>query len=227
MACQPYHILSLFFYVDILNYLNQLNFQLQENGLLVYDLQSYIFAFELKLRSWESHLDNNLFHFLSLSSFSEDINIIDGLQFIGDLCSEFAYHFGDIKSYIPIFKIFSWPFDVDSEEVLLQLQMELIDFQSSKDLKSKFLTCHILIFYKNHMLLSKWLSTLVTHTQQVVSMFRIILSCEHLFSKMKHAKIILCSTTVNLLFDVLLLSISSPNPNITSFCDCEQYHMSH
>ena len=59
----------------------------------------------------------------------------------------------NMKSYVPLpstFKIFSTPFDFDCEEVLLQLQMELSVLQCSKDLKSKFLACHILDFYKNH-----------------------------------------------------------------------------
>ena len=41
-----------------------------------------------------------------------------------------------------IFKIFSSPFDVDCEDVPLQLQLKLIDLQYSEDLKSKFLVYH-------------------------------------------------------------------------------------
>ena len=70
----------------------------------------------------------------------------------------------------PTFKIFSLPFDVDYEEVQLQLQMELIDLQCSEDLKSKFLACHIFDFDMNHVLLSGQFLNLITHTQQIVSM---------------------------------------------------------
>ena len=68
-------------------------------------------------------------------------------------------------------KIFSSPFDVDCEEIPLQLQMGLIDRQCSGDLKSKFLTCHILDFNKNHVLSSGCFLNLITHIQKVVRMF--------------------------------------------------------
>ena len=45
----------------------------------------------------------------------------------------------------PTFKIFILAFDTDCEGVPLQLPMEVTDLQSSKDLKSKFLSNHILI----------------------------------------------------------------------------------
>ena len=41
-----------------------------------------------------------------------------------------------------------------TEEVSLQLQMELIDLQCLEDLKFKFLACHILDFFKNQLLSS-------------------------------------------------------------------------
>ena len=52
----------------------------------------------------------------------------------------------------PTFNIFFLPFDADCKEVTLQLQMQLIGLQCSEDLKSKFLACHIVNFYKNHVL---------------------------------------------------------------------------
>ena len=39
------------------------------------------------------------------------------------------------------------PFDIDHNEVPLQLQMELTDLQSPEDRKSKFLASHILDFF--------------------------------------------------------------------------------
>ena len=43
-------------------------------------------------------------------------------------------------------------FDVDCEEVALELQMELTDLQYLEDLKPKFLASYGLNFYKNHVL---------------------------------------------------------------------------
>ena len=114
----------------------------------------------------------------------------------------------------PNFKIFL--FDVHCEEVPLQLQIELLDLWCSEDLKSKFLACYILNFYKNHMFLSGWILIRITHTQQVVSMFGTTYCCKQLFSKMKHAKSMLHLQLSNhLLSDVFLLSTSSFNPDIT------------
>ena len=59
-------------------------------------------------------------------------------------------------SSTPNLKKFSLLFDVDCEKVPLQLQTELIAVQSSEDLKSKFLACHTLDFYKNYGLLQPY-----------------------------------------------------------------------
>ena len=55
----------------------------------------------------------------------------------------------------PTFEIFSPLFDVDFEEVPLQLQIEIIDIQCSENFKSKFLDCQVFDFYKNHVFLSE------------------------------------------------------------------------
>ena len=90
--------------------------------------------------------------------------------------------------------------------------MELIDIQCSEDLKSKFLACHILDFNKNHVPLFEWFPNYITHTQQVVSMFRIKFCCEQLFSKMKLAKSMLYLLLSNHhLSDVFLQSTSPFN----------------
>ena len=61
----------------------------------------------------------------------------------------------------------------------LHLPMELIDLQSSQDLEFNFLACHILEFYKNHLVLSRWFSNLIHHTQQVGSMFGATYNYKH------------------------------------------------
>ena len=100
--------------------------------------------------------------------------------------------------------------------------MEFIDLQCSEDLKSKFLTCHILNFCKNHMLLSIAYSDLITHTQQIVSMFDFKYCCEQ-FSKIKHSKTTLHSQLSNHPWiDMLLQSTSSFNLVITSFYICKK-----
>ena len=114
----------------------------------------------------------------------------------------------------PIFEIFYPPFDVDFEEIQLQ-----IDRQCPKDLELKFLACHILDFYKNHMLLSGRFLTLFILARQIMSWID---------TTMKHANCMLHLEQSNHhLSDVLLLKTFSSNLDITSFCNCKQHQMSH
>ena len=64
----------------------------------------------------------------------------------------------------PTFKIFSAPFEVNCEEAPLKLWIDDIDLQFSEYLEFKFLVCHILDFYKNHMLPSGLIPKLTSHT---------------------------------------------------------------
>ena len=88
-----------------------------------------------------------------------------------------------MKSYAANFTNLFPLFDVDSEEVPLQLQMELIDLQGSEDLKLKFLAYHIFDFSKNHVLQSGSFPNIINHTGNVVNVFRIPYRCEQLLSK--------------------------------------------
>ena len=85
-------------------------------------------------------------------------------------------------------------------------------------MKIKFLDCHILNFNKKYVLPFEQFPELTTHTQQVVSMFGTPYHCEQLFAKMNYAKCMLNSYHLS---DVVLLSNSSFNTDITSFCDCK------
>ena len=59
---------------------------------------------------------------------------------------------------------------------------KLIDFQFSEDLKFKFLACHILNFYENHILPSGRLAYFITRNQKVVNMFGTTYCCERSFA---------------------------------------------
>ena len=114
----------------------------------------------------------------------------------------------------PTYKIFFSSFNVDCEEVPLQLQMGLNDFQCSEDFK--FLACYILNFYKNHIFPFRQFSNLITHTSKLCLTFTY--HCDQLFTKMKHDRSTLHSQLSNhQLSDVLTLSTSSFNPDNTYF----------
>ena len=112
--------------------------------------------------------------------------------------------------------IFTLTFVVDFEEVPLQMQMECIDLQCSKDWKSEFFACVILDYYNNRMFLSGWFPKLIS--QQIVSMFSTTNCCEQFISKMKNPKSMLYLQLSNHhLSEVVLQSTSSFNPDITFF----------
>ena len=75
--------------------------------------------------------------------------------------------------------------------------------------------CHILYFYKNHVLPSGQFPN-ITHTQQVMYMFAITYCCEQLFFKMNQAYTVLtivksslvwCASFVNLFHLTLILHV--------------------
>ena len=105
---------------------------------------------------------------------------------------------------------------------------EIHCFQCSEDLKINFLASHIFNFSANNILLSGWFHNLITHTQQIVSMFVTTYFYKQLFSKMKQIKSILHSQLPNHhLSNVHLLSTSSFKSDMISFCDCKQHQIYH
>ena len=74
------------------------------------------------------------------------------------------------------------------EKYHYNLLTELSDLQCSDDFQSKFLAYHIIDFKRNRMLTSGQFPSLISDTQQVVSVFNTIYHCEKLFSKLEYAK---------------------------------------
>ena len=129
-------------------------------------------------------------------------------------------------AFYPTIKIFSWRFDADYEEVLLQKQIELIDLRCSAHLKSKFLACHIFDFYKNPCFhLDDYPTLSPSPSKQWVCLE--LHTTEQWFTNMKRDKSTMHSQLPNhLLSDVLRQSTFAFHPNITSFCDYKQHQMS-
>ena len=117
----------------------------------------------------------------------------------------------------PAFKIFFSPLDAD-HEVLLQQQIGHFDLQGSDNLKSKFLACNILNFYKNHMVLCRWFPTPSLISNKLcpyLAVHTTVNSCSLEKKNKKTTK----SMLSNRYFLDVLLSTSSFNPDITFlFC---------
>ena len=121
-----------------------------------------------------------------------------------------------MQIFTQLWKIFPYLFDVDYKVIALQLQMKLTDLQHLKDLTSEFLSFPILNFYKNHVLPSGWFPNLITHTQQVVSIFGNCILLWTVILQIDHATSTLHLQLTNpRLSDVPLLSTPLFNPRIT------------
>ncbi|XP_049760730.1 general transcription factor II-I repeat domain-containing protein 2 isoform X2 [Elephas maximus indicus] len=180
-------IKDLAFLVDMTMHLNTLNISLQGHSQVVTQMYDLIRAFVAKLCLWETHLArNNLAHFPTLKSVSRDES--DGLNYIpkiAGLKTEFQNRLSDFKLYESELTLFSSPFSVKIDSVHEELQMEIIDLQCNKILKTKYDKFGIPEFYKY-----LWSSypKYKHHCAKILSMFGSTYICEQLFSIMKLSK---------------------------------------
>ncbi|XP_003416597.1 general transcription factor II-I repeat domain-containing protein 2-like isoform X2 [Loxodonta africana] len=180
-------IKDLAFLVDMTMHLNTLNISLQGHSQVVTQMYDLIRAFVAKLCLWETHLArNNLAHFPTLKSVSRDES--DGLNYIpkiAGLKTEFQNRLSDFKLYESELTLFSSPFSVKIDSVHEELQMEIIDLQCNKILKTKYDKFGIPEFYKY-----LWSSypKYKNHCAKILSMFGSTYICEQLFSIMKLSK---------------------------------------
>ena len=78
----------------------------------------------------------------------ESHNVAKYADEIVKLQREFDRRFQDFRSLENGIKMFSMPFHIDVESVLIDVQMEFIELQNDLDLKTKFLSKTFLGFYK-------------------------------------------------------------------------------
>ena len=158
-------------------------------------------------------------------------SIVGSLQFIA--CWSHATLKTHLCGFSPTFKMFSSPFHNDYEEVptanrthwsSMFRRFEVPSFLLATFLISIKTTCFHL---NNSPTLSPWGGQQIYqpyHLHSAMNMFDTTNHWDQMFSKIKHVKstLYLQLSTYNL-SDVLLLSTSSFNPDITSFWDCKQH----
>ena len=106
--------------------------------------------------------------------------------------------------------------------------MELIDLQCSNELKSHFTAISHADFWRKHILPTKHFPGLVDNVMRTVAAFGCTYCCEQLFSRMKLTKSnSRAQLTDGHLNDVLLLSVSSVAPDISSLSAQKQHQVSH
>ena len=84
------------------------------------------------------------------------------------------------------FPIFNNPFNFETSQAPVHLQMELIDLQSDSILKEKFKEVDVLTFYTQYFKsLDNYLEFKKKHAARILCMFGSIFLCEQMFSVMK------------------------------------------
>ena len=105
--------------------------------------------------------------------------------------------------------------------------MELIELQSSSELKSRFREVHLLEFYQ-HYLTPQRFPSLVKYAKAVAVLFGSTYVCEQLFSNIKYVKSKLRTRlSENYLDSVLRLATSNLKPDIEVLSKAGQQHSSH
>ena len=103
------------------------------------------------------------------------------------------------------------------ESALSEVQMKLVDLQCSNELKSCFAAAGHADFWRKHILPTKHFPGLVDNAMRTVAAFSSTYCYEQLFSRMKLTKSKpRTQLTDGHLNDVLLLSVSSVAPDISS-----------
>ena len=145
-------LLDLCFLTDITKKLNELNQKLQGEGKLITDCYEDIQAFVTKLKLYKSQLKSkNAFHFPLLNSFKSDSkDFCKYANEITKLLKAFQERFAYLQKFDNLFKIFMCPFDIPVEKAPEYLQLELIDLQSSTELKHLFQRSEKLKFYNEY-----------------------------------------------------------------------------
>ena len=85
------------------------------------------------------------------------------------------------------FGLFAMPFSVDVDTAPHEMQMEIIELQSSNMLKAKYDSVPIANFYKEYVQKSTY-PHLFDNAKRVMCMFGSTYCCEQLFSKMNYTK---------------------------------------
>lgn len=142
---------DLAFFVDVTGHLNSLNTNLQGKGRVVSELFNSVNCFTAKLRLFLSHMDKHQCpHFPNLAKLPESkfSRFSHYKEVLKNVLDQFESRFKDFKQLDLQIKLFSSPFSIDVETVNDSLQLEVIELQSSTELRDKFFEVGVKEFYK-------------------------------------------------------------------------------
>lgn len=167
-----------------MKYINEINIKLQGKNQLIPDMWSHIKSFEIKLKLLKSHIEKNeLTHFRNCPNFHYQwLNLLKLFRYFNrNLIIDF-----EITNYIhnTYFQLLAIPFNIDVDDIPIELQMEIIDLKSQDILKNSFKTSPLLFFAELPASFSKIKNIAVKY----FSMFGSTYVCEQAFSHMKKIK---------------------------------------
>jgi len=222
-------ISELAFCVDILKYINEINIKLQGKNQLIPDMWFHIKSFEMKLKLLQTHIEKNeLTHFPNCKKLFESsefsLSRVKFVEAISILQQEFNNRFQDFKRHSQYFQLLANPFNIDVEDIPVELQMEIIDLQPQDILKDSFKASPLLFFAE----LPASFSKIKNIAAKYFSMFGSNYVCEQAFSHMKKIKNPYRSRlTDDHLHHVLRASTSNFNVEIENIINNIQQQKSH
>ena len=226
----PVWLAKLALLTDITEHLNNLNFRLQGKDSLVTDMLAAVQAFEVKLRLWENQLTRKLLqHFPRLATVKEDdVDFEAAVGVLTGLREEFTRRFISLRECADEFRVVSAPFTVPVDKLNDMIQMEMVELQCDDLLRGKFLAASgPLSFFVDHFPTSRF-PEIAKLARRIIAIFGSTYCCEQLFSKMKYTKNCLRTQLSDQhLNNILILSTSSFQPDITKLCKDRQHQPSH
>ena len=145
----PDWLTDLAFLTDFTSHMNKLNLQLHERGQFINRMYDCITAFVNKLCPWKTQLINSNFaHFPNLG-LCKPANSNKYVLVIVSTKTQFVSRFCDMKNQKDKFDLFVMPFSVDINTAPHEMQMEIIELQSSNMLKAKYDSVQLPTFIKN------------------------------------------------------------------------------
>lgn len=183
----PDWLTDLAFLTDFTSHMNKLNLQLQGKGQFINQIYDYITAFVNKLRLWETQLINSNFAHFPNFGLCKPANPDKYISIIVSTKTQFESRFCDMKNQKDRFDLFAIPFSVDVNTAPHEMQMEIIELQSSNILKAKYDSVPIANFYKEYVQKPTY-PHLYDNAKRVMCMFGSTYCCEQLFSKMNYTK---------------------------------------
>ena len=187
--CDQDWLTDLAFLTDFTSHMTKLNLQLQGKEQFINRMYDYITAFANKLRLWGNSttvINSNFAHFPNLG-LCKPANSDKHVSVFVSTKTQFESQFGDMKKQKDKFDLFAIPFSVDVNSAPHELQMKIIELQSSDMLKAQFDSVPIANFYKEYVPKSTF-PHLHDNARRVMCLFGSTYCCEQLFSKMNYTK---------------------------------------